>query len=646
MDNKKRNSAINWRQRLVTGILQYLPESLTSKVVGRDAVFKSTSNRTFENEDNLPSLPVPQLRSTLDHYLETVRPVVTDEEYEKTETIVRNFENGVAVDLQQMLVKRSELHKNWLEEWWEDVAYLQQRHPLIPFSNMTGSQPNFDFWPIQTGTRIERLALIISFHLQFWQLIRKEKLKPMINKQMEPLAMNQFHRMFNTCRIPGQMKDSLLTCFKTESEGPTAPTNLIVLYRGYLFSFDLTLNDDLLTAYEIDHQLRYIEDWCQQQPNAGPGVGALTTTDRTKWAQNREYLIQLNAENKQILDTIESSMFSVALDDNEPVSQEEILREALLGDCCENRWADKSYSSIAYMNGNFAGNLDHTPFDGMAVGTEAQYILMSINECKGVYNGYKTKRALPEPVLLDFKLDAKMSEEIGIAKFAHKKMCESIEITFKVFSEYGRSVSAKHQIHPEAYIQMAIQSAYYRTHGKAAPTYCTATTRKFYHGRTETCRPCVLENVEFAKAMTDGTKTESELYAMMIKAGQKFQQTMVNACNGHGCDRHLLGLYLAALENGVEVPELYTDPSYTRSGGNGNFVLSTSCVGYWNICGSVPPMVENGYSFFYGIEPHQYSFTISSYKSCGETSAQLLQNNLHSALIQMRHILDSQKQQS
>ncbi|CAG2178146.1 unnamed protein product [Oppiella nova] len=509
---------------------------------------------------------------------------------------------------------------------------------------MTGSQPNFDFWPIKTGTRIERLALIMSFHLQFWQLIRKEQLKPVINKSMQPLAMNQFHRIFNTCRIPGQTRDSLLTCFKTESEGSKAPTNLIVLYRGYLFSFDLVENDEILTAHEIEGQLKFIEDWCQQQSTAGPGVGALTTTDRTKWAQNREYLIQLSADNKTILDTIESSLLAVALDDNEPITQEEILREALLGDCCENRWADKSYTSIAYMNGNFAGNLDHTPFDGMAIATEAQYILMSINESKGVYNGSKSKRVLSEPILLDFKLDDQLAKEIQIAKFSHKKMCETIEITYKVFTEYGRSVSAKHQIHPEAYIQLAIQLAYYRTHGKAAPTYCTATTRKFYRGRTETCRPCVLENVEFAKAMTDGSKNETELYAMLQKAGKKFQQTMTNACNGYGCDRHLLGLYLTALENGVEVPELYKDPSYVKSGGNGNFVLSTSCVGYWNVCGSMPPMVGNGYSFFYGIENNQYSFTISSYNSCTETSAQLLQNNLHMALIDMKKILDSNQQ--
>lgn len=46
---------------------------------------------------------------------------------------------------------------------------------------------------------------------------------------------------------------------------------------------------------------------------------------------------------------------------------------------------------------------------------------------------------------------------------------------------------------------------------------------------------------------------------------------------GSGCDRHLLGLYLIAMENGLELPEIFTDPSFTRSGGGGNYILSTSC---------------------------------------------------------------------
>ena len=38
------------------------------------------------------------------------------------------------------------------------------------------------------------------------------------------------------------------------------------------------------------------------------------------------------------------------------------------------------------------------------------------------------------------------------------------------------------------------------------------------------------------------------------------------------------------------------------SGGGGNFVLSTSFVGYTTVYGGVVPMVEHGYGCFYKIE--------------------------------------------
>jgi len=134
----------------------------------------------------------------------------------------------------------------------------------------------------------------------------------------------------------------------------------------------------------------------------------------------------------------------------------------------------------------------------------SQYVNLSLFESKGEYHGPKTIRKLQKPVLLDFQIDDRIREEIEIAKLSYRESCDQIEILHEVFTDYGRAVSAKHKIHPEAYIQIAIQLAYYRTHGKPATTYCTATTRRFYHGRTETCRACTPESVQFAKAVTEG----------------------------------------------------------------------------------------------------------------------------------------------
>lgn len=610
----------------------------------KETLFKSTNSKTFQFEESLPALPVPTLRSTLDCYLDSVEAIADPKQYETTEEICRRFETGIGSTLQELLLKRSLNSKNWLKDWWLEYAYLIQRSPLIPFSNMTGVQQNFDFWPLKLGTRAQRAALISHYSLEFWQLLRQEQLRS-TKIRGSHWSMDQFRYLFNTCRIPGEQKDSLITNFKTESEGPTASTTSIVLYKGYIFAFENLIDGQLLTAPEIEAQLTYVENWCNSQPLCGSGVGALTTTNRAEWAINRKYLKSLSKENENYLEIIENSLNVCALDDKVPKTSIETLCETICGNCVD-RWADKSITNIVFNNGNLTANADHTPFDALALATLSQYVNLSLFESKGEYCGPKLNRTLPVPTLLDFKIDDKLKKSIESAEQSYRESCDKIELIHEVFKDYGRSVSAKHKIHPEAYVQIAIQLAYYRTHGKPATTYCTATTRRFYKGRTETCRACTPEAVKFAKAVLDGNRSNNELFDLLQKAGQKFQQIMSNACKGMGCDRHFLGLYITSLENGIELPEIFTDPSFIETGGNGSYVLSTSCAGYWKSCGGVPPMREDGYSCFYGIENHQYSFNISAFKSCPETSAQLFYENLRQSLLEMQKILDSEKSDS
>lgn len=54
---------------------------------------------------------------------------------------------------------------------------------------------------------------------------------------------------------------------------------------------------------------------------------------------------------------------------------------------------------------------------------------------------------------------------------------------------------------PDAYIQMALQLAYFRDAGKFNLTYEASMTRLFREGRTETVRPCTIESTNWVKAM-------------------------------------------------------------------------------------------------------------------------------------------------
>jgi hypothetical protein len=101
-----------------------------------------------------------------------------------------------------------------LEKWWIDCAYLQCRQPLIPYQNMSGVFPTPDYWPPQPGTRIERCALMMYLNLKFFTMIRNQTLRPMVHKGV-PWSMDQFRRVYNTVRIPGDPQDELRCPFKT-----------------------------------------------------------------------------------------------------------------------------------------------------------------------------------------------------------------------------------------------------------------------------------------------------------------------------------------------------------------------------------------------------------------------------------------------
>ena len=160
-------------------------------------------------------------------------------------------------------------------------------------------------------------------------------------------------------------------------------------------------------------------------------------------------------------------------------------------------------------------------------------------------------------------------------------------------------------------------------------TYETATTRQFYHGRTETVRSCTSEALAFAQAITDEKPIpKQDLQKLLIQAITKHLQLMEQCKNNQGCDRHLLGLKIQALEQGQVLPELYQDPAYKLSGGDGNFVMSTSLCGYSEVTGACPPMVYDGYGVFYGIPNDKICVWITTFKGSTFTEPAKLQENL------------------
>lgn len=608
----------------------------------RDALYISSTEKTFANDELLPSLPVPSLSQTIEKYLDSVKPLVAEKDYLNTKRIAEEFVNGIGKELHEKLIERSNEHRNWLEKWWEELAYLSQRTPLLPLCSMMGFTNMADTWPPLMGSQIPRAALYIYFQMQFWKLVREERLKPHSSRNV-PWSMHQFRKYYNTVRIPGEVMDKLKCYFHTESEEPTSPTHLIVMHKGHIFSFDaIDEYGDVLLPPEIELQLQRITNWCSEN---GPGssVGSLTVDDRTTWAKNREWLLKIHPENELHMETIDTALFVFALDDAAPVTLTEYLQNTMGGDSA-NRWADKSITSITNANGTVGVITDHSPFDGLVPVVAGHFVYLSISECGGSWKGPQTvERDLLPPRRLEFHLDEHIKCAIAESRKMYQIMVDDADVFSDSYTQYGKSFLKNYSIHPETYAQFALHLAYYTMHGRPAPTYVTAATRQFYHGRTETMRSCFPEVLQWVRAMVEDQKPAKEKFNLMLTAAEKFKTLMKDCSKGHGCDRHLLGLYMISVEEEMAEHPLFTDDSWKISGGSGNFVLSTSCSGYTLVGGGVMPMKENGYGTFYNIENHRFTFTITAFNRSPETDAAKLFRHIERALTSMQHLLISSK---
>ncbi|KAI5699833.1 hypothetical protein M8J75_009465 [Diaphorina citri] len=581
--------------------------------------------KTFENDEKLPSLPVPPLDVTLEKYIQSVKPFATQEELTNVQNLAKEFKNGIGQELHKSLLKKASEEKNWLSGWWEKYAYLMSRDSLIPFYNMFGPNPTeelgLEYGP---GKGVEHASLFCHELIKFWFLLRKEKLKPQLGTGDKPFCMHTFKKFFNTARIPGEEIDSIVNYFKTEAEG-SCPSHVIVQCNGHIYKMNALHKDSTpLTVGEWKHQFNSILQ--ASSKSKGSGIAALSCEPRSKWAENRSYILQKSAKNKQLIEDIDSAMFSVSLDNTSPTNDSEICQQLISNDYA-NRYADKSVAVVFFKNGASGGICEHTPFDGMVNVTACFYVLLSLAENLATISEDKTVRdGLEAPVPLEFDTDDQITKELSRAKAEQKISRYEISAIRKAFTGFGKAEITELKLHPDSFVQMALQLAYYTIHNKPAPCYETATTRLFYRGRTETVRSCTLEAFEWSKAMLSSTDNESKrnLLKMCI---DKHNELMREAKEAQGIDRHMFGLYIAALEQGLPPPELFVDPLMMRS-----------LTGYTPIGGGVGPMVPDGYGVFYNIMPDKIHFTITTRQSSSETNSEKYFQVLCKSLADMRNL--------
>ncbi|XP_061587601.1 carnitine O-acetyltransferase-like [Cololabis saira] len=595
--------------------------------------------RYLSHQGSLPSLPVPPLQQTCQRYLEALEPIMEPEELERSRGLVEGFgrRGGVGERLQRGLEERARSTDNWLSDWWVQVAYLDYRLPVVVHSSPGLVLPRMDFSDVEGQMRFA--AKLITGVLDFKTMIDNESL-PVEQQGGAPLCMHQYYQLFSSCRLPGLHQDSLL---HHRGRGP-APTHITVVMNSQFFQVEVYGPDGApLTEDQILVQLRGVRG-ASEEEQVEP-VGILTSQHRDRWGG--AYLeLTRDETNRQSVSAIQSSIFTVCLDGPTPAVAAERYRSAAAVQMLHgggsrlnsgNRWFDKTLQFIVGVDGTCGANYEHAPAEGPPIVALIDHVVEYTRKPDTVQS--VTGTAPPAPRRLHFNLTPEIRRSIAEAKEHLDALARDLDVEVVVFPHFGKNVPKRFRMSPDAFVQMSLQLAYYRMYGRCCSTYESASLRRFRLGRTDTVRSSSRASLSFVRAFDDPRKQDTEKLDLMDKAVKAHRSYTDMAVSGQAIDRHLLGLKLQALEEKLGVPELFTDPAFSRAL---HYQLSTSQVPSKADCVMCfGPVVPDGYGVCYNPMETHINLALSAFNACPDTQAGRLARAVETALLDMRTLLET-----
>lgn len=612
---------------------------------------------TLYYQESLPKLPIPKLEDTLAKYLRTLQPLLDTKDYERVKKIVADFQANLGVELQRRLLEHAKTaHNSWLEKWWLEYAYhgwresvminsnwfvLFKDHPNSPAGYLEDGSPQRPKQGIFTAFQIQRAAQIVTSYVAYNELIKSQKVPVDGSSRTGPQCMNQYYQLFGVTRVPRPGVDQL--------ERHPNSKHIAVLARDQIFIVPVYNSKDgkpyseqcileLLT--ELVHKLE--RDFTKMQP----AISMLTCLHRDRWAVAHSYLASTSLINASNLAKINSALFFLCLDDYSVTPSADALgRNAFHGVTGHNRWFDKSMSLVVTSDGRAGKNGEHSPCDALIPSLIVRYAVeqeRTIPKYTGVDFSTAVAPKCAAIERLYWKSDETIQGYLHEANLFASALIANSQLASRVCDSCGFQLLKKLKISPDAFVQMALQAAYYEMHGSVTPVYETAATRSFFHGRTETCRSLSNESKEFALALSRDPSLmgKKELAALLDKAIKAHNKYIAEASMGKGIDRHLLGLKLSLRAGELAKANIYTDRSYTDSMW---FRLSTSALPYTehNIGTGFGAVVPDGYGINYVVGPTWIRFGIESKVADPNTDSVALGNHLAKVLDKMRQIVCS-----
>ncbi|KAG9238233.1 hypothetical protein BJ875DRAFT_492652, partial [Amylocarpus encephaloides] len=514
----------------------------------------------------LPKQPVPSLDHSLEQYLDAVCSIFTEEEFAEVRAQVDDFgkQGGLGRRLQGRLetLSNDASVENWQEQLFLDHMYLKNRAPLLPWTNFYGVFKLSSY----THSVAERASIIsLSAHKFFKLLERGEIGQGDLNDAEQPLDMRNCEWFFNATREPHVGRDQMVKYPGND--------HVIAFRRGHVFNIPLRQGDGIVSYQALRDAFQEILD-LEQKPASWASV--LTADHRDSWAMNRKGLVDISLDNAAWVHAIESSLFTVYLDDASPKDASERGAQFLHANGF-NRWADKTVQFAICDNVVSAAIAEHSMLDGYIFRRLNHFVSEAMadfnpNDIPHVDNqsNYVSKPlegyAFTTTPFLDQHIQrvrAQVQEQTSRYDFA------SFELT-----GIGSNFFRGHACPPKSGMQTLIQLACRRHFGYNPVSLETVSLGHFLKGRVDMLHTVRLDMVAFSVAADNMQAAAADLRALFFDAARTHSQNLLRVARGQGFFRHLWSLRWAIRE-GEEPPLLLKSALWEKSS---PFTVVTDCL--------------------------------------------------------------------
>lgn len=525
------------------------------------------SPRTFAAEDQLPRVPLPTLEASAARFLQWSAPLLTAEQRAETEAAVADLlrPDGPGRTLHAALAEYDATPGvgSWLDLFWPS-RYLGRRDRIALNANFFFLFR--DDTPLAASTttdQAERAAALVLAAVDYKLALDREEIPP-VTQRGKQLSMWQNKYLFSETRIPGEEQDTVRVPYSEAWPGPSDARHILVFHRGNAFRLDVVGPDGApYSAEDLTDGLRAVLKAGAKAARTDTAVGHLTTKARAEWARSRAGLLAEPA-NAAALDTVETALFAVCLEDFAPRDELHACDQLLHGDSA-NRWFDKAVSFIVFADGQAGINVEHCGLDGTTILSFVD-TLLAAPVAEHAERAGARGQGLPPAEPVEFVLDAAQKADIAAAGADFARYAAANATTIVSFDDFGTDAAKKLKISPDAFAQLSYQIAHRRSKGITGATYESIATRQWRNGRTEAMRVITPEMIAFVDTFEDPAASTADKLAAARTAADAHVGRAKECQAGDAPEQHLWELEWIQRRRGAELGVTEPLPLYRSPG--------------------------------------------------------------------------------